>query len=778
MPGDGVWTYEVIREGDETILRIDCDKLNRAPSVEDDPVYMAKVVDLLVEAGTATKILLHQKRDYEYDYDQTTLLLELAQLYVRLVRQKDLFSREALSMGGKCLKHADRHYTTVQYLFYRQLKEDPIGAYVHVKRLIRDERIRADQTVDQTELQCIQNYIGVLSYVLKNMDQLQVIIRAKPYLEGLKIGSRDAYRAIFHPIIKPDFMYTKLMAQFPDDGEEIDSYLIGDDSEVTIFQFQDTVKNLYHLMPPEFKLTEEEYDLLDMARNVMAEHKPSKEEFINPKRMREVFFHVGRDLLEELIRYQQLNVPSETVDLLAKILVRYTVGFGLIEVLLQDEKIQDISVNSPAGRLPLFIVHSDYADCDTNIIPTRTEAESWASKLRMISGRPLDEANPILDTELRLDYATARISVISEPFDPTGLAFSFRRHRNKPWTLPLFIKYKMINPMAAGLLSFCVDGTRSMLIAGTRSSGKSSFLTSIMVEIMRRYRILTLEDTLELPSDAMRALGFNIQSMKVASALVRGSSEMNASDGIRSTLRLGDSSLIIGEVRSAEAIALYEAMRVGAAANVVAGTIHGDSPYGVFDRVVNDIGVPKTSFKATDLIIVANPIKSAGGIQRKRRITEITEVRKHWESDPMLEGGFVDLMKYDSKRDELVITDDLLNGDSDVLKAIASNVPDFAGNWEALWQNIELRAKIKELQVSYADKTGNMDLLEAPFSIQCNDMFHLLSEKVKKEMGTMDPKQIIFEWEAWIKRELKMRALKEGGRIPIEQEELVKKTVM
>src|SRR3989344_4293763 len=98
--------------------------------------------------------------------------------------------------------------------------------------------------------------------------------------------------------------------------------------------------------------------------------------------------------------------------------------------------------------------------------------------------------------------------------------------------------------------------------------------------------------------------------MKVQSALMKGGSELSADEGIRSSLRLGDSALIVGEIRSMEALALYEAMRIGALANVVAGTIHGDSPYGVFDRVVNDLKVPRTSFKATDIIIVANPIKS------------------------------------------------------------------------------------------------------------------------------------------------------------------------
>ncbi len=260
----------------------------------------------------------------------------------------------------------------------------------------------------------------------------------------------------------------------------------------------------------------------------------------------------------------------------------------------------------------------------------------------MISGRPLDEANPILDTELKIPQATARVAVIAEPLNPTGLAYAFRRHRDKPWTLALFVKNKMVNPLSAGVLSFLIDGARTMLVAGTRSAGKTSLLSSLIVEIMRKFRIITIEDTLELPTISLRKLGFNVQPMKVASALTKGTAEVSASEGIRATLRLGDSSLIVGEVRSEEARALYEAMRVGALANVVAGTIHGDSPYGVFDRVVNDLGVPRTSFKATDIIVVANPVRSADGLHRWRRVTQITEIRKFWEQDPLTEGGFVD----------------------------------------------------------------------------------------------------------------------------------------
>ena len=754
-----LYGYEIIREGEDTVMRINYEQAPIVPSLEDNSTCMAKTVTNLVESRNATKIVFTQKRDYEYDYNQVILLLDIAALYTKLVRERDIFGIQALEINAASKLFSNRWYTEIQNILFSMLKSDPIGAYVSLRRIQRREQIHYQKLADEKFLPAVENYLKMVHYVIDLLEKTKIVAISKPFIAGHEIGSRDIYRRFFHPIIKPDFMFTKLMADYPEEGIELDNYILGKDTEVTVFKMPNSVQYLYHVMPPEFKLSEDEYEILDLARNILAEHKPTRNEFTDPQRMREVFINVGRDLIEELVQYKELKMSQEMIDSLAEILVRYTIGFGLVEVLLQDEKIQDISVNSPQGRIPIFIVHGDFDDCKTNIIPTPKEAESWASKLRMISGRPLDEANVILDTELELPSATVRVSTITRPLDPSGLAFSFRRHRDKPWTLPLFIKYKMINPLAAGLLSFLVDGTRSMMVCGTRSSGKSAFLSSLLIEIMRRYRIITVEDTLELPTTSMRNLGFNIQPLKVASALAKGSSEMTASDGIRSTLRLGDSALIVGEVRSKEAVALYEAMRVGAAANVVAGTIHADSPFGLFDRVVNDIGIPKTSFKATDIIIIATPIKSADGLHKNRRVTQIVEVRKLWQDDPMLENGFVDLMKYDAGKDELVATDALYDGESEILKMIAANIPDFAGDWDAVWANVELRAKIKEYIVKRAVEEKDDDMLEAPFVILSNDLFHLASEEVKSRTGKLDSEEVYSTWLSWLEREIKKRKL-------------------
>ncbi len=1256
------WDFEVVEEGEDNTLYIYAENLSVIPSIEDSSICMSHTVDVLTKVDKVTKIIFTQKRDYEYDFNQTQMIYEIASIYKKFVRQKGLFSYNTLGLSSLEIRALNQKYAHIQSTVFKLLKQDPIGAYVELKRAVRREKIYLERELNQKRIALSKNYISVLNYVINILEQTKLVTASKSYISGYSVGDRSIYRNIFAPTIKPDFMFTKLMADFPVDGEEIDSYKIGEDlggmaTDVTIFNFPESIDTLYHMVPPEFKLSEEKYELLDMARRVMAEHKPREEEFTDPHRMRQVFFNVGRDLIEELAEHKHIKVRQKEIDMLTNILVRYTVGFGLIEVLLQDEKVQDISVNSPMGKMPMFIVHGDYFDCITNIVPTNHEAESWASKLRMISGRPLDEADPILDTELELPGASTRVSTITKPLDPTGLAFSFRRHRDKPWTLPLFIKVGMINSIGSGLLSFLIDGTRSMLIAGTRSSGKSSFLSSILVEMMRRYRIITIEDTLEIPAKSLRDLGYNIQQMKVASALAKDSTEMTAADGIRATLRLGDSALIVGEVRSSlrgdqevvvvdngvtrrvpiksfdgkhlksvfvptldeeqkmilkkltgfvkhpkrsqliklttktgreiivtpdhsvfthvnfdiaaintdqlkigdpiiipsklpcgyndinyinlleilkedyrlenaepyirkaikkigwrkasaicnvvdiyryllstqktripikyflklmekakvkynledlrikrgtsnsipakfpinestlrfigyylaegnigrgnvqitnskpkiisdviniaenefglkvykrrvygrgtsvqmhftckpladlllylgcgktsfhkrmpdfifglnkkkicallrgmysgdgsitsskkagnmiryfstskklvedvgyallslgivcrfhdrrlesgkkcytaeikqrkyvtkflemvgfthkkpkllmksfshskddsvsfdpieleknlrlprkyrhlrrtkccskdylkriteevkcsdklydfthgdffidkvksikilklnkpeyvydlsvkstqrfiggfggillhntEAVALYEAMRVGAAANVVAGTIHGDSPYGIYDRVVNDIGIPKTSFKATDVIIVANPVRSADGLHKFRRITQITEVGKLWENDPMLEGGFNDLLKYDAKQDKLLVSDNLQNGESEILKTIAGNIKEFAGDWDAVWDNIQLRSDLKQKQVDVAAKLKNDDMLEAPFTIKCNDRFHILCDNVKEEVGAIDTKRVKFEWEQWLKRECKRQGL-------------------
>jgi len=524
---------------------------------------------------------------------------------------------------------------------------------------------------------------------------------------------------------------------------------------VEIFKTPGRVKYHYYITPEEFKLSEEEYKLLESARQYLSAHKPTEAELVDPQKVREVFLNISRDLIRDLSRMSKLPLTAEKLEALATILVRYTAGYGVLELLLSDEKLQDIYINAPVGSSPIYVYHSDFEECETNLVPTKDEAESWATRFRLYSGRPLDEANPVLDTEILVPGGRARVAAITRTLSPEGLSFAFRRHREKAWTFPLFMKVRMFDPLYAGLMSFVVDGGRAILIAGGRSAGKTSLLAALMLEIMRKFRLVVQQDTLELPISQLRQLGYNVESLKSRSVITHVETELSPDEALRTALRLGDSVLIVGEVRSVESTVLFEAMRIGALANLVAGTIHGESAYGVFDRVVHDLGLATTSFKALDLITICNMLRSPDGLHRFRRVTEVTEVRKRWKEDPMEEGGFVTLMEYSAKEDRLKPTDTLINGESEVLNEIAKRVREWHGAWDLVWDNILLRGKIKQAMVDYAEKLNRPDILEAEWVVRANEMFHSISEEVLREVGSVDSKLIYERWLNWFKDALR-----------------------
>jgi len=745
--GSPLYAVEIERRAGEDVMYVNYLTAPFVPSVSDSPTVMARTIDTLAENPTVSRIIFVQQRNYNYPFEQVSLLAEIAAIYNFLSKQEAVLSIEKLSLYGNIPEmHAELSYLLVL------LRQDPIGCYLDLKKRAKELRAQLErgQVLNKSGL---INYIRLLERFQGLLENSKLVKMTLGMLGDYASGSREIYKTIFRSDILPNFTFTRLVAQFPKDAEFVDQYEIISDLEtipVTILKLRDEPKYFYHIMPPEYSLTEEQHMLLNLARNVLIEHRPKAEEFTDPEKTRQVFFNVSRDLLAELSRSKGIELNHRELNKLSKILVRYTIGFGLIEILLMDSRLQDIVLNAPIAQNPIFVRHEKYDECFTNIIPSYEDADSWAAKLRLQSGRPLDEANPILDTDLVFGNARARVAAITQPLSPNGLGYAIRRHRDEPWTLPLFIHRKMLNSFSAGLLSFMIDGNRTILVAGTRSSGKTSLLGSMLLEIMPKFRVICVEDTLELPVDALRKLGYDILRMKVRSALVSGTTEVEASEGIRASLRLGDSALIVGEVRSSEAKALYEAMRVGALANVVAGTIHGDSPYGVFDRVVNDLEVPATSFKATDIILIANPVKTPDGLHSIKRVMSFTEVRKHWKNDPAQEAGFVDLVRYNVEKDDLEPTPELINGESVIIKNIAGSVKGWAGNWDAVYDNILLRGKMKQEVVDIANKLGKPVLMEAKFNSICNSAFHRISDEIRQEIGIPLGERVFPEWKKWL----------------------------
>jgi len=409
-------------------------------------------------------------------------------------------------------------------------------------------------------------------------------------------------------------------------------------------------------------MEEEDIALLSEAHKRLLAKRPGTMEFMDAANMRPLFTRYGKEAISVSSKFR---LGSSRLERLTSALVKYTCGLGILEDILRDPHIEDAYVNAPVGLNPLHVV-VDGEECTSNVFLSEADVESMISRLRAISGRPFSEANPVLDMDLG-EFRT-RVSVIGNPLSK-GLAYAFRRHKATPWTLPQLVSKKMLSPYAAGLLSLMVDGQSSILVTGSRGAGKTSLLGALMLEIPQSYRILAIEDTPELPVEDMQRCGWKVQGMGTRSSVSGSEAEFQVADVLRAALRMGESALILGEVRGPEARSLYEAMRVGASGNSVMGTIHGSSCRDVYDRVVHDIGVPPASFKATDAVVVCSTVRRGGGQPRERKIVQVAEVsRSRWED---ADGAFDDLLLYDASVDSLTATDRIDTGRSEVLQGIA-----------------------------------------------------------------------------------------------------------
>ena len=541
--------------------------------------------------------------------------------------------------------------------------------------------------------------------------------------------------------VRPSFS-SSWVAPLPPAGAEIArTYVVGD-AEVRLYRLPDRPESLYFVVPSEYQLPSHHLKLIHLGRAALLAAPPEAVDLRKPEDARAYVAKVGERILYRLARENGIRIgtdrarEAETVRRLADVLAKYTAGFGLAEVFLGDPNVQDVYVDAPAARTPVYLTIADASDglhnrCVTNVFLTEEDAEALLSRVRFESGRPFSEAMPVL--EANIDAFRVRVTAIGPPLSPAGLAFAFRRHASTPWTLPRLIDNGSLSAAAAGLLSFLVDGRSAVLVAGGRGAGKTALLGALLLEFPQGQRILTIEDTLELPVPQMQDLGYKVESLYVRSTL-GGAAQMSADEALRVSLRLGESAIVLGEVRGAEARTLYEAMRAGTAGSAVLGTIHGSSSRVVYDRVVHDLGIPPQSFAATDAIVVAGLARPGGSQRQLRRVVEVAEL-----SRSRGHGEFDSLLVYDAVSDSWEETDLFRSGSS----RIAAIAREWGLSYESAMENIAARAAIREAMVRESRRRTRPEFLTAAWVARANARHDVLVEE-----GLTGP-SLVEGWTTW-----------------------------
>jgi type IV secretory pathway ATPase VirB11/archaellum biosynthesis ATPase len=520
--------------------------------------------------------------------------------------------------------------------------------------------------------------------------------------------------------VRPGFADAWIAAQPPAGAEVVLSYRTAGAS-VQLLYPRDGNDCVYWLTPDEFSLGRLE---LQLIRDAMAHIRAGGTRDLRHSSLT----HVRRFVEEEATDFLRGNLAgggpagqaSSVASRLARVVARYTIGLGVLEHLLDDPHVTDVYSDAPCGAQPLYLSTNipdarvgDRLASNVTLVPAAVSA--LVTRARMESGRPFSQARPHLEHDLG-EYG-ARLTVIGPPVSPDGVALAIRRHARNPLTLVQLVANGALSPMTAGLLSVMVEGQCSLLIGGARGAGKTTLLGALMLEMDAAKRIITIEDTMELPVSAMRAGGFRVQALRVRSSL-GGEGEATADDALKLSLRLGESAIVVGEVRGEEARTLYEAMRTGAASSAVMGTIHGSPAAAVCARAVHDLGVPAISFASTDAIVIAGLVRPEGARRQVRRVTEVAEVA--------LRGGTLsteDLLR-DGGPERTPTEVTLLK--SRVLAKVASSwgVPR-----AAVVEEVKARGELKLRQLALARALGRPALLEAPASVAVNSRYARLRDE-------------------------------------------------
>lgn len=720
------------RKAENKTIIVNCRNCSMGNSTFADRVCRRQLLEILRQEYGTTRLVLNHAFVKVFRGQELETLFKLAKFVDSIEAYEGVrFPSQQLAECGKCNKKRFEEIHEIVELS----RSDPVVAYFTLLKYITELPVGGENCKA-----CHNSFIAMIQ---------EMITKAEFSVGDTSIHSGSFYTTVIRPYVRPGFIDSFIQLEPPTDAVFLDSYEVrrrqGRPMNVTLYLLKSRPEKLYFVVPSEYDLPREELYLLESVRDHLSRHRPSDSSFMDAESAREYFQHFGRNIIGQLAKSSKMRLSAERIEYLSDIFARYTAGFGILEDLLSDNRIQDIYVNAPVSHNALHIV-LDGEEYTSNIFLSDGDIESLASRFRTLSGRAFSEAAPVLDMDLG-QYQT-RVAAISNPLTPKGIAFALRKHRQKPWTLAHFIANNMISPEAAGLLSFLIDGQASLLVAGSRGSGKTSLLGALMLEIPQRFRILTIEDTAEVPVEQLQQIGYKIQSL-ITRSIASGStsSEVDPTDALHTALRLGESVLILGEVRGVEAKVLFEAMRVGAAGNLIMGTIHGSTTRDVYERVVFDIGVPPTSFKAVDGVIIAAPIRAEGGVERKRRVIQISEIRKTgWTTDPDPDKVFEDIMVYSTASDYLSATDVLDMGQSELVGGIAKK---WGISVEKALQNIKLRTDMKKRIVDEVVVSKRDELLEAHCIRDCNNAFWMLIEEQKILGGSVDYSMVWSKWKQW-----------------------------
>lgn len=275
----------------------------------------------------------------------------------------------------------------------------------------------------------------------------------------------------------------------------------------------------------------------------------------DPEQKRNVY---AQQVLEILHASPELKVPSTKFDFYAQAVVSEMIGYGLIDTLIKDDKLEEIMVIAP--NIPVYVFHRKYDMMITNVEFTNdNEVQDLINRIAREVGRRVDISSPLLDARLP---DGSRVNATIPPASVSGSTLTIRKFRTDPYSIVDLIQYKTLSVEVAAFLWLCVDGfgtqPANILISGGTSSGKTTLLNVLCSFIPSNERVISIEDTSELSLPLRHWI-----RLEGRPPGLEGKGEITLDILTKNSLRMRPDRIIVGEVRHDEAFSLFTAMNTG-----------------------------------------------------------------------------------------------------------------------------------------------------------------------------------------------------------------------
>lgn len=264
------------------------------------------------------------------------------------------------------------------------------------------------------------------------------------------------------------------------------------------------------------------------------------------------------DVLDQSHR---LYTGSERQDIITELLAEVC-GLGALQPYLEDPHVEEIWINSPTR---VFISKNGSPELTPTLL-TDQQIRDLVERMLQFSGRRLDMSQPFVDAMLRTGE---RLHVVIPPVSGKHWSVNIRKHIQQSRNLKDLIDVNMVHPDMACFLQAAVDVGLSIIVSGATQAGKTTLLRALASAIPRTRRVITCEEVFELNLPARDSV-----ALQTRPGNIEGRGEVSLRDLVRETLRMRPETLIVGEVRGAEALDLLLALNSGVPGM---GTIHANS---------------------------------------------------------------------------------------------------------------------------------------------------------------------------------------------------------